>query len=92
MLPSSPYGVGAVLSHFKDSRQEMPVVIASHKINACERSYSQLDKEGLSVSFGTCKLHKYLEGQKFRIQTGHKPLLKLLGADRPILVMSSLRV
>ena len=24
----------------------MPVVIASHKLNACERRYSQLDKEG----------------------------------------------
>ena len=33
-----------------------------------------------------------MEGSKFRIQTDHKPLLGLLGADRPIPVMSSPRV
>ena len=42
--------------------------------------------------FGVCKFHKYFEGRKFRIQTDHKPLLGLLRADRPILVMSSPRV
>ena len=42
--------------------------------------------------FGVCKFHKYLGGCKFRIQTDHKPLLGLLGADRPILVMSPPRV
>ena len=89
---ASPYGVGAVLSHISDSGQEMPVAFASRKLNACERRYSQLDKEGLSVVFGVCKFHKYLEGRKFRIQTDHKPLLGLLGADRPIPVMSSPRV
>ena len=55
----------------------MPVAFASRKLNACERRYSQLDKEGLSVVFGVCKFHKYLEGRKFRIQTDHKPLLGL---------------
>ena len=89
---ASPYGVGAVLSHISDSRQEMPVAFASRKLNTCERCYSQLDKEGLSVVFGVCKFHKYLEGRRFRIQTDHKPLLGLLGADRPIPVMSSPRV
>ena len=89
---ASPYGVGAVLSHISDSGQEMPVAFASRKLNTCERRYSQLDKEGLSVVFGVCKFHKYLEGRRFRIQTDHKPLLGLLGADRPIPVMSSPRV
>ena len=59
---ASPCGVGAVLSHISDSGQEMPVAFASHKLNACERRYSQLDKEGLSVVFGVCKFHKYFEG------------------------------
>ena len=39
--------------------------------------------------FGICKFHKYLEGSYFRIQTCHKPLLGLLGADCLIPVMSS---
>ena len=86
---ASPYDVGAVLSHICDSGQEMPVAFASHKLNACEQRYSQLNKEGLSVVFGVCKFHKYFEGRKFRIQTDHKPLLGLLGADSLIPVMSS---
>ena len=89
---ASPYGVGAVLSHLSDSRQETPVAFASRKLNACERRCSQLDKEGLSVVFGVCKFHKYLEGRKFRIQMDHKHSLGLLGAHCPIAVMSSLRV
>ena len=47
------------------------------RYNACERRYSQLDKEELSVVYGVgwqfvCKFHKYLEGRKFRIQMDHK--------------------
>ena len=79
---TSPYGVGAVHSNINDSGQDMPVAFASSKLNACERPYSQLDKEGLSVVFGVCKFHKYLEGCKFRIQTDHKPLLGLTARFR----------
>ena len=91
-LDAFPYGVGAVLSHLSDSGQEMPDAFASREGNACERRYSQLDKEWLSVVFGVFKFHKYMKGHKFRILTDHKPLLGLLGADHPIPVMSSLRV
>ena len=86
---ASPYGVGAVLSYISDSGQEMPVAFASRKLNACERRYSQLDKERFWACANFTSIWK---GGSFRIQTDHKPLLGLLGAERQIPVMSSPRV
>ena len=42
---SSPYGVGAMISHVMDDGSENP--IGSRTLNSAERNYSQFDKEGL---------------------------------------------
>lgn len=89
---ASPYGVGGVLSLVNSDGLEEPVAFASRKLNAIERRYSQLDKEGLAVVFAIKKFHKYLEGRRFVIQTDHKPLLGLFGANKAIPVMASPRV
>ncbi len=74
---ASPFEVGAVLSRRMPDGTEKPTGFASRTLNAAEKNYSQLDKEGLAVIFGVKKFHKYLYGWKFTIITDHKPLLSL---------------
>ena len=61
---------------------ERPVAYASRTLNAAERNYSQLEKEGLSCIFGIKRFHDYLFGRNFELVTDHKPLLGLLKEDR----------
>ena len=88
---ASPYGLGGIISHIIDG-EERPIACVSRKLNSAERRYSQLDKEGLAVVFAVKKFHKYLEGREFQVQTDHKPLLGLLGEDKPIPLLASPRV
>ena len=58
---------------------ERPVGFASRTLNAAEKNYSQLDKEGAAVMFALKKFHKHLYGRSFEIITDHKPLVSLFG-------------
>ena len=51
-----------------------PVLYISKTLNAAERNYSQLDREGLAIVYAVRRLHKYVFGRKFKIITDHKPL------------------
>ena len=59
---TSPYGVGAVLSHAMEDKSERPIGYASRTLSAAQKGYSQLDKERLAILFGVKKFHSYLWG------------------------------
>ena len=64
---TSPYGVGAVISHMMDDVEAHPIVFASRTLAKSERNYSQI--EALAIIFGVRKFHKYLYGRLFNLYT-----------------------
>ena len=90
---ASQYGLGAVLLQRQNKNCPwMPVQFASRTLNEAERNYSNIERESLSVIFGTDKFRHFLLGIKFIIRNDHKPLYKLLGHDKPIISPSSMRI
>ena len=80
---ASSYGVGAVLSHTIDGANK-PIAFASKTMNKAQRNYSQLEREALSIVFGLKRFQQFLLGHHFKLLTDHKPLLGLIGSNRPI--------
>ena len=90
---ASQYGLGAVLLQRANKNCPwMPVQFASRTLNSSERNYSNIERESLSVVFGTDKFRHFLLGTKFIIRNDHKPLHRLLAHDKPIISPSSMRI
>ncbi|OON18789.1 hypothetical protein X801_05353, partial [Opisthorchis viverrini] len=89
---ASPYGVGAVLTQKDKSGILKPVAYASRSLSHSERKYAQIGKEALAILFGVTPFQHYLFGQTFDIFTDHKPLLVILGENKPIPQMTSPRM
>ena len=63
-----------VPTHITEDDTEYPVGFASRTLNAADRNYSQLEKEGAAIMFALKKFHKRLYGRYCVIMTDHKPL------------------
>ena len=82
----------AVLSHTMSDGTKRPVAYASRMLTVAEKNYSQLEKEGLAITFGIKKFHNYLYGQHFSIESDHQPLSYLFNEKKGISPMASLRI
>jgi hypothetical protein len=71
---ASDYGLGAVLL-----QKGRPVAFASRTLTQCERRYSHIEKECLSIVFGCTRFDHFLHGRaKIKVLTDHKPLETIL--------------
>ena len=76
---ASNTGIAGVLLQELDERLH-PVAYVSRKLLDRETRYSTIEKECLAIVWTLQKLDRYLWGQKFILQTDHKPLTFLKSA------------
>ena len=76
---ASNIGLGAALMQEADGKLH-PVAFASKKLNVAEQKYSTLEKECLAIVWAVTKFRLFLSGEKFILQTDHKPLTYLNSA------------
>ncbi|XP_055633534.1 uncharacterized protein K02A2.6-like [Toxorhynchites rutilus septentrionalis] len=89
---ASSVGLGATISHrFPDGTIKV-VQHASRALTKAEQGYSQPDREGLAIIFAVTKFHKMLFGRHFRLQTDHRPLLRIFGSKKGIPVYTANRL
>ena len=89
---ASPYGVGAIISHHFPDGVERPIAFASRSLNATEKNYSQIEKEGLGIIFGLSNFFMYLYTRKFTLYTDHKPLVKIFAPNSATPVLAAARL
>ncbi|CAF3711733.1 unnamed protein product [Rotaria socialis] len=84
---ASRVGIGAVLLQKQTHDGEdvstipayKPVAFASRSLKPAEKRYSTIELETLAIWWSvTKKFRTYIEGQKFTLETDHKPLLSLM--------------
>lgn len=83
-----PYGIGTVLPYKDIHGREHPSAFPSRSLLKSEQNYSQIDKEALVLAFGIGRFHQHLRGIPFEAHTDQKPLLGLLGVNKPVPVQA----
>lgn len=75
---AGPTGLGAVLVQ-KQGENWRVISYASRNLSACERRYSQTEKEALALVWACERFNLYLFGREFELETDHKPLECIYG-------------
>ena len=70
-------GLGACL--LQDSK---PVYYASRSIGEAEKNYVAIELESLAMAWALEKLHHFIYGKKFKLQTDQKPLATILSRSQ----------
>jgi hypothetical protein len=79
---ASIQGVGAALLQPDDNGVFHPVAYASKSLTPTEQRYACIERELLSIVFGTRRFHTYLFGRSFQVITDHRPLVMIV--DKPL--------
>ena len=58
-----------------------PVAFALKSLSLTEQRYAQIEKKLLAISFACTRLHQYVYGKLFCVDTNHKPLIALISKD-----------
>ncbi|GBM50243.1 Retrovirus-related Pol polyprotein from transposon 297 [Araneus ventricosus] len=66
--------VGVILTQ-RINGEEHPILYLSKKFSGPEKSYSATERECAAIIFAIKKLRYYLDGQKFKIETDHNPIV-----------------
>lgn len=72
-VDSSSHSLGACIM-----QEGRPVEYAAKSLSDTQKRYAQIEKEMLAVVWGIERFNDYVYGQKFTVQTDHKPLLGLI--------------
>lgn len=89
---ASGTAVAGILAHDFVDGSRRPIAFVSRALNQAERNYSTIQKEALAIVFSVTKLHQYLMGIDFVIETDHKPLLTIFGHDKGLPLMAAARM
>lgn len=81
---ASQYGIGAVAYHTLPDSTVKAFYHTSRRLTLAEQKYAQIEKEGLGIVFAVTKLHKYIWGRRFSIQTDARPLLTIYSPTKGI--------
>ena len=72
------YGLGGVLRQRQSNGDWLPIAYISRSLIETEKRYAQIEKEALAITRACKRLSDYLTGNRFKIETDHKPLVPLL--------------
>lgn len=89
---ASNRAVAGVLSHTYKDGSTKPIAYVSRALSNTETNYGTIEKEALAIIFCVTKLRQYLLGNKFTLQTDHKPLVTLFGENKGLPIMAAARI